>query len=123
MSHGIRIEVRTAYLADQSAPAARRYAFSYTITIANQGTASAKLMTRHWIITNAEGAVQEVRGDGVVGHQPHLEPGQSFEYTSGCVLDTPQGTMQGSYQMVRDNGGQFDAEIEPFLLAVPNSLN
>ena len=123
MNQGIRIDVSTVYLSDQSAPAARRYAFSYTIRIVNDGSAPAKLISRHWIITNGDGTIQEVRGEGVVGHQPHLTPGQSFEYTSGCVLDTPQGTMHGAYQMVRDDGGQFDAEIAPFLLALPNSLN
>lgn len=123
VTQGIRVVVRTHYLEERSSPAAAQYAFAYTIRISNEGEKTAQLMTRHWIITNAEGQVQEVKGDGVVGMQPVLSAGESFEYTSGCVLTTPQGTMQGTYQMVREDGGKFDAEIAPFLLAVPNSLN
>lgn len=123
VTQGIRVAVRTHYLEERSQPAAAQYAFAYTIRISNEGTKTAQLVTRHWIITNAEGQVQEVKGDGVVGMQPVLTPGESFEYTSGCVLTTPQGTMQGTYQMVREDGTKFDAEIAPFLLAVPNSLN
>ncbi|MCC6808944.1 MAG: Co2+/Mg2+ efflux protein ApaG [Deltaproteobacteria bacterium] len=123
VTEGIRVVVRTHYLEERSAPAASQYAFAYTIRISNEGKQTAQLVTRHWLITNAEGQVQEVKGDGVVGVQPVLTPGESFEYTSGCVLATPQGTMQGTYQMVREDGTRFDAEIAPFLLAVPNSLN
>ncbi|MCS6947557.1 MAG: Co2+/Mg2+ efflux protein ApaG, partial [Steroidobacteraceae bacterium] len=95
--HRIRIDVVTAYLSEQSDPDEDRYVFSYTITIRNEGTVAARLLTRHWIITDANGKVQEVRGDGVVGEQPYLKPGQGFRYSSGAVLETPFGTMQGSY--------------------------
>ena len=119
----IRIEVKTAFLAEQSAPQDSRYAFSYTITIRNEGDQPARLKSRHWIITDANGKVQEVRGPGVVGEQPHLKPGQGFRYSSGAVLETPVGTMQGSYQMVTDEGVPFDAPIRPFRLAIPGVLN
>src|ERR1700755_3031169 len=121
-SHAIRIEVETAYLDEQSDPKERRYVFSYTITIRNEGSVSARLLTRHWVITDANGKVQEVRGDGVVGEQPHLKPGQGFRYSSGAVLETPVGAMQGSYQMLADNVAQFDAPILPFRLAMPGIL-
>jgi ApaG protein len=120
--HRIRIEVETAYLDEQSDPKERRYVFSYTITIRNEGAVSARLMTRHWVITDANGKVQEVRGDGVVGEQPHLKPGQGFRYSSGAVLETPVGAMQGSYQMVTDDGLRFDAPIAAFRLAMPGIL-
>ncbi len=123
VTQGIRVVVRTNYLEERSAPGANQYAFAYTIRVSNEGEKTAQLVTRHWIITNAEGIIQEVKGDGVVGMQPVLTPGESFEYTSGCVLTTPQGTMHGTYQMQREDGSKFDAEIAPFLLAVPNSLN
>ena len=96
--------------------------FSYTITIRNEGSVSARLLTRHWVITDANGKVQEVRGDGVVGEQPHLKPGQGFRYSSGAVLETPVGAMQGSYQMVTDEGMRFDAPIAVFRLAMPGIL-
>lgn len=118
----IRIEVETAYLDEQSDPRERRYVFSYTITIRNEGSVPARLLTRHWVITDANGKVQEVRGDGVVGEQPHLKPGQGFRYSSGAVLETPVGAMQGSYQMVTDDGVQFDAPIAVFRLAMPGIL-
>ena len=118
----IQIEVETAYLDEQSDPRERRYVFSYTITIRNEGTVPARLLTRHWVITDANGKVQEVRGDGVVGEQPHLKPGQGFRYSSGAVLETPVGAMQGSYQMVTDDGLQFDAPIAAFRLAMPGIL-
>lgn len=121
--HRIKVDVETAYLADQSDPDAERFVFSYTITIRNDGGVAAKLMTRHWVITDANGKVQEVRGEGVVGEQPHLKPGQGFRYSSGAVLETPVGTMQGSYQMVADDGAKFDAPIAPFRLAKPGILN
>jgi ApaG protein len=120
--HAIRIEVETAYLDEQSDPKERRYVFSYTITIRNEGSVSARLLTRHWVITDANGKVQEVRGDGVVGEQPHLKPGQGFRYSSGAVLETPVGAMQGSYQMVTDGGMRFDAPIAAFRLAMPGIL-
>ena len=121
--HHVDIAVRTAFIDNQSAPDASHYVFAYTITITNTGSVPAKLLTRHWVITDGNERVQEVRGVGVVGEQPHLSPGMSFEYTSGTVLETPIGTMQGSYQMLADDGTQFDAEIPPFLLTVPRQLH
>jgi ApaG protein len=121
--HKIRVEVETAFLEDQSDPGEKRYVFSYTITIRNEGKSPARLMTRHWLITDANGKVQEVRGDGVVGEQPYLKPGQGFRYSSGAVLETPVGVMQGSYQMVADDGHRFDAPISPFRLAMPGVLH
>lgn len=121
--HKISIEVETDYLNEQSEPRQERFVFSYTITIRNEGEVPARLLTRHWIITDANGKVQEVRGDGVVGEQPYLKPGQGFRYSSGAVLDTPVGSMQGSYQMVGDDGVRFDAAISPFRLAMPGVLN
>ncbi|HEX7417492.1 MAG TPA: Co2+/Mg2+ efflux protein ApaG [Steroidobacteraceae bacterium] len=123
IEHNIRVDVETAYLEDQSDPKERRFVFSYTITIRNVGNASARLITRHWVITDANGKVQEVRGDGVVGEQPYLKPGQGFRYSSGAVLETPVGAMQGSYQMLADDGRQFDAPIAPFRLAMPGVLH
>lgn len=119
----IRICVETAYLAEQSEPGRNRYVFAYTITIENTGGVAAQLLSRHWIITDASGHVQEVKGDGVVGEQPHLSPGESFRYTSGAVLETPVGTMHGSYRMVADDGVQFEAPIPMFRLSVPNVLH
>jgi ApaG protein len=121
--HKIRVDVDTSYLEDQSDPKERRYVFSYTITIRNEGSVPARLLTRHWIITDSNGKVQEVRGEGVVGEQPYLKPGQGFRYSSGAVLETPVGAMQGSYQMVSDDGEQFDAPISPFRLAMPGLLH
>ena len=121
--HKIRVEVDTSYLEDQSDPKERRFVFSYTITIRNEGSTPARLLTRHWIITDSNGKVQEVRGDGVVGEQPYLKPGQGFRYSSGAVLETPVGAMQGSYQMVSDDGEQFDAPIAAFRLAMPGLLH
>jgi ApaG protein len=120
--HQIRIEVETSYLDEQSDPKERRYVFSYTITIRNEGLVAARLLARHWVITDANGKVQEVRGDGVVGEQPHLKPGQGFRYSSGAVLETPVGAMQGSYEMVTDDGLHFDAPIAVFRLAMPGIL-
>ena len=121
--HKIRVDVDTAYLAEQSSPAEKRYVFAYTITIRNEGSVPARLLTRHWIITDSNGKVQEVRGEGVVGEQPYLKPGQRFRYSSGAVLETPVGAMQGSYQMVADDGAQFNAPISPFRLAMPGMLH
>ncbi|HKZ73883.1 MAG TPA: Co2+/Mg2+ efflux protein ApaG [Steroidobacteraceae bacterium] len=118
----IRVDVETNYLEEQSDPKERRFVFSYTITIRNEGRVPAKLLTRHWVITDANGKVQEVRGDGVVGEQPHLKPGQGFRYSSGAVIETPVGAMQGSYQMLGDDGQHFDAPIAPFRLAMPGVL-
>jgi ApaG protein len=121
--HKINIEVETNYLDDQSDPRDKRYVFAYTITIRNEGEVAAKLLTRHWIITDANGRVQEVRGPGVVGEQPYLKPGQGFRYSSGAILETPVGTMQGSYQMVADDGAKFEAPIPAFRLAMPGMLH
>ena len=121
--HKIRVEVETSYLEDQSEPRERRFVFAYTITIRNEGEVPAKLMTRHWVITDADGHVREVRGDGVVGEQPYLLPGQGFRYSSGAVLETPVGAMHGSYQMHTSEGTMFDADIATFPLAMPHSLN
>jgi ApaG protein len=118
---GIRVRVQSHYLAEQSSPRDDRYVFAYTITISNESARTAQLRTRHWIITDGRGTIEEVRGDGVVGEQPRLMPGQSFQYTSGCVLTTPIGTMHGTYRMWRDDGSYFDAVIAPFSLALPAS--
>ncbi len=120
--HKIRVDVETGYRDDQSDPRQDRYVFSYTITIRNEGKVPARLLTRHWLITDANGKVQEVRGEGVVGEQPHLKPGQGFRYSSAAVIETPVGAMQGSYQMIGDDGAEFDAPIAPFRLAMPGIL-
>jgi ApaG protein len=119
----IEIDVATTYIDDQSQPYSDRYVFAYTISITNNGDVPAQLISRHWIITDANGKVQEVSGDGVVGEQPHLNPGEMFRYSSGAVLETPVGAMQGLYRMEADNGIGFDAPIAPFTLAVPGLLN
>lgn len=119
----ICIEVATDYIDDQSEPDLDRYVFAYTITIANLGDIPARLLSRHWVITDANGKVQEVSGDGVVGEQPHLGPGETFRYSSGAVLETPVGAMHGSYRMESENGTNFDAPIAPFTLAVPGVLH
>ncbi|MDO9244748.1 MAG: Co2+/Mg2+ efflux protein ApaG [Rhodocyclaceae bacterium] len=121
--HEITINVLTQYLPEQSEPEAGRYFFIYTIALTNSGTVAAQLISRHWIITDAEGKVDEVRGLGVVGNQPLLKPGESFEYTSGCPLATPVGTMRGSYQMVAEDGTRFEAPISEFVLAMPRTLH
>jgi len=117
------VSTQTQYLADQSDPAANRYVFAYTISIRNTGNVTAQLISRHWIITDARNQVQEVRGLGVVGAQPLLKPGERFEYTSGTAIATPVGTMRGSYQMVAEDGTQFDAPIPEFTLSVPRVLH
>ena len=121
--HAIEVIVATRFLDDQSIPEDDRYVFAYTIRIRNAGSTPAQLLARHWVITDANGKVQEVRGDGVVGEQPRLEPGEQFEYTSGAVLETPLGTMQGSYRMVADDGTEFDAPIASFTLSIPRTLH
>src|SRR6478735_8810302 len=123
ITNGIRVTVSTVYVPSQSAPTAHRYVFAYTIRIANEGTTTAQLKSRHWIITHGNGKEEEVRGPGVVGQQPVLKPGEHFEYTSGCVLETPRGAMRGTYQMHSPDGRRFDAVIAPFALALPYSLN
>ena len=119
----ISVSVNTAYLAEQSDPESERYVFAYTVTIANTGTVAAQLISRHWVITDAENVTQEVKGLGVVGEQPLLRPGESFEYTSGTAMATPVGTMKGTYQMVAEDGNKFDAEIPVFTLSMPRVLH
>jgi len=119
----IDIDVLTRYLADQSNAAENRYAFAYTISLRNSGEVAARLMTRHWRITDADGKVQDVRGEGVVGEQPHLAPGERFEYSSGAILTTSVGSMHGSYQMLADDGTLFEAPISAFTLSVPRTLH
>ncbi|VAW93829.1 ApaG protein [hydrothermal vent metagenome] len=122
-AYNTTVSVETTYIPEQSDPDNERYAFAYTITIKNEGSVPAQLLTRHWIITDADGKSQEVRGEGVVGEQPHLNPGEGFQYTSGTLLDTPVGSMHGSYQMVADDGNKFECPIEPFTLSMPNKLH
>ncbi len=121
--HNIEVGVQTTYIDDQSDPDADRYVFAYTITISNTGSTPAKLINRHWLITDSNGKVQEVRGEGVVGEQPHLKPGEVFRYTSGTVLETPVGTMEGEYEMLADDGRAFKAPIDRFSLSVPRVLH
>ncbi len=121
--HQITVTAKVTYVPEQSDEAAGRYVFTYTITITNSGGMAAQLISRHWIITDASHASQEVRGLGVVGEQPLLRPGESFEYTSGTSISTPVGTMRGSYQMVAEDGTQFDAEIPEFILSMPRVLH
>lgn len=120
---GIRVTVESTYIPEQSSPRDHRYVFAYTVRIANEGVDDAQLKSRHWIITDANAKVEEVRGPGVVGEQPRLRPGDKFEYTSGCVLETPRGEMRGTYQMERPDGHGFEAAIAPFALALPLNLN
>lgn len=119
----ISIDVTVQYIEAQSAPDDERYVFSYTINILNKGTETAQLISRHWIITDADGKTQEVKGPGVVGEHPYLKPGEDFTYTSGTIIQTPVGSMQGSYQMKAGDGQMFDAEIQPFTLAKPGFLH
>ncbi len=119
----VTVNVETVFIPDQSDPHHDRYVFAYTVTITNTGTLPAQLVSRHWVITDSENKVQEVRGLGVVGEQPLLKPGESFEYTSGTAIHTPVGTMHGSYQMVAEDGEHFDAEIPVFTLAMPRTLH
>ena len=121
--YDIDVNVATRFLAEESVPEDGRFVFAYTIHIHNRGKVPARLLGRHWFITDANGKVQEVRGEGVVGEQPWLRPGEDFEYTSGTVLETPQGTMYGSYDMLADDGTQFDAPIAPFTLTIPRTLH
>jgi len=121
--YSIEIMVETNYIQEQSIPEQNRYVFSYTITITNTGQIPAKLLRRHWIITDANNKIQEVHGDGVIGEQPHLEPGQSFRYTSGTMLETPVGCMEGTYDMLADDEIEFDATIPVFSLSTPHTLH
>ena len=122
-SFAIKVDVQTRFLPDQSEPANNRFAFAYTITITNAGPMPAQLLSRHWLITHGSGKIDEVRGPGVVGETPRLEPGQAFEYTSGAILEAPVGTMEGSYQMIADDGTCFDAPIKRFVLSMPRILH
>jgi ApaG protein len=121
--YDVSVAAKVLYVADQSDPSRDQYVFAYTITIANNGTVPAQLVSRHWIITDSDQHVQEVKGLGVVGQQPMLKPGERFEYTSGASIPTPVGTMRGTYQMVAEDGQAFDAEIAPFTLSVPRILH
>ena len=119
----IDIDVVTTFIPEQSEIENQRFVFAYTITIHNSSNEAAKLLNRHWLITDANGKTQEVRGEGVVGEQPYLKPGESYQYTSGTVLDTPVGSMQGEYEMAKDDGTRFIAPIKPFSLANPQALH
>jgi ApaG protein len=121
--HAIEVAVATRFLDDKSAPEQQRYVFAYTIRIHNAGQLPAQLLSRHWLITDANGKVQEVHGDGVLGEQPRIAPGEHYEYTSGAVLETELGTMRGSYRMLADDGTQFDAAIPAFTLSMPRTLH
>lgn len=122
-NYNIEIITQSFYIEGQSIPAQNRYVFAYTITIRNIGTIAAKLLTRHWIITDANGKVEEVHGAGVVGEQPYLRPGEVFQYSSGAIITTPVGSMQGNYQMLADDGATFEAAIPAFTLAIPRTLH
>ncbi len=121
--HDISIMTKTSYIPEQSLPEVDRYVFAYTITVSNTGLIAATLLRRHWLITDANCKVQEVRGEGVVGEQPHIKPGESFQYTSAAVLETPVGCMQGTYEMLADDGVEFDAPIPIFNLSMPNTIH
>ncbi len=123
VTEGVRVSVEARYSPDHSDPRRSEWFFLYTIRLTNEGTETCQLLSRHWIIRNGAGKVEEVRGPGVVGEQPVLEPGDQFEYTSGCPLDTPFGSMEGTYQMVREDGRGFEAEIERFELREPRALH
>ena len=123
LTRGIRVSVTSAFRPDRSEPGQGRWLFSYTVRVANEGDVPAQLVSRHWIITDATGEREEVVGDGVIGQQPRLSPGEQFEYTSFCVLKTPHGSMRGTYRMVREDGTSFDARIAPFALVVPGAVN
>jgi ApaG protein len=122
-THGVRVQVVSRYSPERSQPSGNKWFFLYTVTISNEGPDPVQLLTRHWIITDGAGQVEEVRGPGVVGKQPTLAPGESFEYTSGCPLGTPFGIMEGSYQMITTSGDRFDARIAPFTLSEPYTVH
>ena len=123
VTRGLRIQVQARYSREHSQPGTNHWFFLYTVRISNEGSETCQLLTRHWIIRDATGRIEEVKGEGVVGEQPVLEPGESFEYTSGCPLTTPFGSMEGSYQMVTESGGHFDAEIARFDLREPGAIH
>ncbi len=122
-TQSIQVSVNTAYIASSSEPEAARYVFAYSITIKNTGDNEAQLLSRHWLITDANGKKQEIRGEGVIGEQPHIQPGESYEYTSGAVIETSVGAMQGSYKMLSPNGDTFTANIPAFSLSTPRTLH
>jgi ApaG protein len=122
-TRGVRVQVQSTYVPERSSPREGHYFFAYRVRISNVGEETVQLVSRHWLISDGEGQVEHVQGPGVVGEQPVLEPGESFEYTSFCPLHTPIGSMHGSYQMVTAGGARFDAQIAPFSLAVPSALN
>jgi len=119
----VKVTAVASYIDAQSAPEANRFVFAYKITVQNNGSEAAKLTHRHWHITDANGKQEEVHGEGVIGKQPYLKPGETFEYSSGTILETPVGAMQGYYDMTRDDGSHFKADIAPFTLSVPGSLH
>jgi ApaG protein len=123
LTRGVRVTVRSEYAPDKSEPSRNQWFFLYTVTITNEGPETVQLLTRHWLITHGTGHIEEVRGPGVVGKQPTLKPGESFEYTSGCPLPTPFGLMEGTYQMVTETGERFDAKIAPFTLSEPYTVH
>ena len=123
VTEGIRVAVRSEYMQERSYPSLHRHFFVYHITIENRSSQSVQLVSRHWVITNGHGDIEEVQGSGVVGVQPFVRPNEKFQYSSACPLDTPVGSMEGTYRMVRDDGTEFDAQIESFTLVAPNSLN
>ncbi len=122
-TEGIRVSVTSAFRPDRSEPGQGRWLFSYTVRLSNEGDVAAQLLSRRWVITDANGEREEVVGEGVVGQQPHLSPGEQFEYTSFCILKTPHGSMRGTYRMARADGSTFDARIPPFALVVPGAVN
>ncbi len=122
-NHNIQISVETEFLPDQSDEESQRWVFAYHISILNKGSVSARLLTRHWVITDGEERVQEVHGEGVIGEQPHIAPGQTFRYTSGAIPETEVGSMRGSYQMIAEDGSHFDAQVPAFTLAAPHALH
>lgn len=121
--YDISVSSETLYIREQSSPRDSRYVFAYTMTIKNTGTMAARLLRRHWVITDANGKIQEVKGDGVIGEQPHILPGETHQYSSASVLETPVGCMQGSYDMIADDGVEFEANIPVFNLSLPNALH
>ncbi len=121
--YNIEVDARSFYIEAQSVPNRNRYVFAYTIVIRNVGDIPAKLLTRHWVITDSNGKVEEVRGEGVVGEHPYLRPGESFQYSSGAIIATPVGSMKGSYQMMADDGAIFHADISMFTLSIPRTLH
>jgi len=123
LTRGVRVQVQSEYAPERSEPSKNQWFFLYTITISNEGPEAVQLLTRHWIITDGTGHIEEVRGPGVVGKQPTLKGGESFEYTSGCTLSTPFGVMEGTYQMITDSGERFDAKIAPFTLSEPYTVH